>query len=73
MNSSAIFGRQESVAAARGIGICPIRQVQVLAERSSGDWRGRTIGASVSAGMITPAKIQVTSCRPVDKLPMAAE
>jgi hypothetical protein len=73
MNSSAIFDRQESLPAARGIGICPIRHVQVLAEPSSGDWRRRTIGASVSAGMITPAKIQVTSFRPVDKLPMAAE
>jgi hypothetical protein len=73
MNSSAIFGRQESLPAALGIGICPIRHVQVLAEPSSGDWRRRTIGASVSAGMITPAKIQVTSFRPVDKLPMAAE
>jgi|GEM_PF-4076871 len=33
----------------------------------------RTIPASVSAGMITPPKIQVTSFRPHGKLPQAAK
>ena len=73
MNSSAIFDRQESLPAARGIGICPIHHVQVLAEPSSTCFRRRTIPPSVSTGMIKPAKIQMTSLWLVDKLPMDAE